>query len=122
VDVRPLDVAAGNDPCAMRDDGTYCAGLIGLPLAGLVRCVGRRNMGVTPCTAGCLDRPGATDACLDNTIDPCFDERDGLYCGRSIGAATRADDAFRCMVRRTTWTGTCVGGCTMTATGVTCMR
>ncbi len=116
------DAPAAPDPCAMRDDGTYCAALLGLPTPGLLRCASRRSAGVTPCMSGCLDRPGATDACLDDSIDPCFDERDGLYCGRTIGASTRPDDAFRCMYRRTTWSGACSGGCAMTAGGVTCQQ
>ena len=113
--------ASAPDPCATRDDGLYCAALLGLPTPGLLRCRGSRSIGVTECANGCLDRAGATDACLDDTIDPCFNERDGLYCGRTIGSA-RPGDAFRCMYRRTTWTGTCPGGCAQGATGVTCTR
>ena len=50
-----------------------------------------------------------------------LEDRDGLYCGRTIGSA-RPGDAFRCMYRRTTWTGTCPGGCAQGAVGVTCAR
>ncbi len=110
------------DPCATRADGTYCAALVGLPSTGLLRCAGGADAGVTPCAGGCFDRAGATDVCLDDGIDPCFDERDGLYCGRTIGARTRVDDAYRCMYRRTTWTGACSGGCVTTATGITCQQ
>lgn len=116
------DIPPTLDPCRSREDGTYCAALLGLPSTGLLRCMGGRAGSVTPCPGGCLDRPGATDACLDDTIDPCFDERDGLHCGRSIGASTRPNDAFRCMYRRTTWSGRCPGGCTEGAGGITCVQ
>ncbi len=116
------DGPAAPDPCAIRDDGTWCAALLGLPSTGLLRCVGHRSMGITPCTDGCLDRTGATDACLDDSIDACFNERDGLYCGRAIGSTAHANDAVRCLYHRTSWTGTCLGGCTMTGATVNCTR
>jgi hypothetical protein len=119
-DAAAIDVPAGLDPCRTRDDGTWCAGLLGLPSTGLLRCTAHRAGPLTPCPSGCLDRPGATDVCLDDSIDPCFNEPDGLYCGRSIGASTRPNDGFRCMYRRTTWTGRCPGGCAMGAGGITC--
>lgn len=122
LDAVALDVPAALDPCRMREDGTYCAALLGLPSTGLLRCAGGRAGLVTPCAGGCLDRPGAMDVCLDDSVDPCFDERDGLYCGRSIGASTRPNDGFRCMYRRTTWTGPCPGGCAMAAGGITCSQ
>jgi hypothetical protein len=121
-DAAGFDVPPSLDPCRTREDGTYCAALLGLPTTGLLRCMGNRAGSVTPCPGGCLDRPGATDACLDDSIDPCFDERDGLHCGRSIGASTRPNDAFRCMHRRTTWSGRCPGGCTEDAGGITCAQ
>jgi hypothetical protein len=121
-DARPADGAAAPDPCAIRADGTWCAALLGLPSTGLLRCTGGRSMGTTACPDGCLDRAGATDACLDDSIDPCFNERDGLYCGRAIGSATHADDAFRCAYHRTSWEGACSGGCSMTGATVNCQR
>lgn len=121
-DTGRSDGPAAPDPCAIRVDGTWCAALLGLPSTGLLHCVGGRSMETTPCPDGCLDRTGATDACLDDTVDPCFNERDGLYCGRTIGSATRPNDAFRCMYRRTSWTGTCTGGCTMSGATVNCTR
>ena len=108
------------DPCGIRDDGTWCAALLGLPSSGLLRCMSHRSAGITPCPGGCIDRTGATDACLDDAIDPCFNEMDGLYCGRTIGAQTRPNDAFRCMYHRTTWTGPCPGGCAMLGSNLTC--
>lgn len=119
-DATRIDVPAGLDPCVTRDDGTYCAALLGLPSTGLLRCASHRAGPLTACAGGCLDRPGATDVCLDDSVDPCFDERDGLYCGRSIGASTRPNDGFRCMYRRTSWTGRCPGGCAMAAGSITC--
>ncbi len=120
VDRPRVDAPAAPDPCAMREEGYYCAALLGLPTAGLLRCAMGRSMGVTPCPGGCVDRPGGTDACLDDTIDACFDERDGLYCGRSIGNLARPNDAVRCLYRRTVWTGMCPGGCSMSGATVTC--
>lgn len=121
-DAAPADVPPSLDPCRTREDGTYCAALLGLPSTGLLRCASSRAGTVTPCPGGCLDRPGATDACLDDAIDPCFNEPDGLYCGRTIGASTRPNDGFRCMYRRTTWSGRCPGGCAMGAGGITCTQ
>ncbi len=121
-DIARSDGPAAPDPCAIRVDGTWCAALLGLPSTGLLRCAGGRSMETTPCPDGCLDRTGANDACLDDTIDPCFNERDGLYCGRTIGSVARPNDAFRCMYRRTSWTGACAGGCTMTGASVSCAR
>lgn len=118
VDGRAGD--ASGDPCASHDDGTYCAGLVGLPTPGLLRCVAHLRASVTTCPSGCLDRPGATDVCLDDSIDPCFNELDGLFCGRTIGSPTRPNDAFRCMYHRTTWSSACAGGCAMGAAGVVC--
>ncbi len=120
-DIARTDGPAAPDPCAIRVDGTWCAALLGLPSTGLLRCASGRSMETIPCPDGCLDRTGATDACLDDTIDPCFNERDGLYCGRTSGSA-RPGDAFRCMYHRTTWTGACPGGCAQGTTGVTCAR
>ena len=121
-DAAPADVPAGLDPCRTREDGTYCAALLGLPSTGLLRCASSRAGTVTACPGGCLDRPGATDACLDDAIDPCFNELDGLYCGRTIGASTRPNDGFRCMYRRTSWSGRCPGGCAMGAGTITCAQ
>ncbi len=119
-DAAAGDIPAALDPCRSREDGTYCAALLGLPSTGLLRCASNRSAELTACPAGCLDRPGATDACLDDAVDPCFDERDGLYCGRAIGATMRPDDAFRCRYRRTAWSGRCAGGCAMGAGGLMC--
>ncbi len=121
-DASLADIPPGLDPCRTREDGTYCAALLGLPSTGLLRCTASRTATVTACPGGCLDRPGATDACLDDAIDPCFNELDGLYCGRTIGASTRPNDGFRCMYRRTSWSGRCPGGCAMGASGITCSQ
>lgn len=121
-DVTRADGPSAPDPCAIRVDGTWCAALLGLPSTGLLRCASGHSMETIPCPDGCLDRTGATDACLDDTIDPCFNERDGLYCGRTIGSASRPNDAFRCAYHRTSWTGACAGGCTMTGATLNCSR
>jgi hypothetical protein len=112
LDDRPTqDVTASVDPCAQLADGAWCAGLLGLPSGGLLRCAGGRSQGIDPCPDGCIDREAATDACASDAVEPCFNDPDGSYCGASIGASVRRDDVYICAGHRTARIEACPAGC-----------
>lgn len=110
------------DPCMTLMDGSYCAGLLGLPSGGLLRCRGSVMQGLDPCPNGCFDRTGATDACLSDAVEPCYNETDGNYCGASIGSTTRPNDLYLCRARRTSRIDTCASGCNNLAGGTDVCR
>lgn|GEM_PF-2199650 len=110
------------EPCAQRANGTWCAGLLGLPSGGRLRCEGGVAGAVEPCADGCLDLPGATDACASDAVEPCFNDPDGSYCGGSIGASARRDDLYVCVGRRTARVDACASGCDDRAGGTDACR
>jgi hypothetical protein len=105
------------DPCFNDPDGDYCGGTIGATTRqnDLYRCRGRRTERIDACGEGCFDRPGGTDVCASDMVDPCFNDPDGRYCGGTIGATTRQNDVYVCAGRRTGSIEACAMGCEGTA-------
>lgn len=101
------------DPCFDDPDGDYCGNTIGSRTRpnDLYRCRGMRTERIDSCDMGCFDRPGGTDVCASDMVDPCFNDPDGRYCGSSIGATTRVNDVYTCSGRRTTNIEACAMGC-----------
>ncbi|MDP3278070.1 MAG: M23 family metallopeptidase [Deltaproteobacteria bacterium] len=124
IDRGAMSVCASNqvEPCFDDPDGEYCGSTIGATArtGDLYRCRGMRTERIDACADGCIDRPGGTDVCASDMVEPCFNDPDGTYCGGSIGATTRVNDVYTCRGRRTAMIEACAMGCEGSAGSARC--
>ncbi len=103
-DTRSTVDSAKSDPCVGRADGNFCDGDV------LVHCKGGVTSTTDKCASWCAPSktPGA-DVCADNTVDPCFDDPDGVYCGGTIGGD--AVTLYTCKDKHTAKADKCATWC-----------
>ena len=115
-------VAAANSPDSCLDpqggcpegDGTYCGASLGLLTDALYVCAGGATLLQEGCSAGCNDRPGATDACHPPVVTSCPDGN-GLYCGSTLGLNSKT--LYDCQNGNSTVVENCGVTCVVAAAG-----
>lgn len=100
-------------PCAGRADGQYCAQELGLAQPkDLIQCAQGAVSSQQECQTACAQgADAATSRCVDDSVEPCFNDPDGVYCGHAIGAAHDPNSLFDCRDKRTVNRQACASWC-----------
>jgi len=110
----PAGDACGSDavdPCFNDPDGDYCGSAIGGDASTLYHCKGKHTESSDKCADGCWTSPPPIggDACMSDSVDPCFNDPDGDYCGDTIGGP--AGKLYHCRGKKTESVDACTDGC-----------